>query len=254
MERLTTDNPRNNTEVALNLVYVKDGQAWVRNGGPAPGYPDVELYDYMRLIVADHGPMSIKADLTDDELGDALYDALFDGIETKEGLCAMLYTLAWAFAELRQRLAAYEDTGLEPDEITDFLPTLKEWRQNMGALRHVHELVTAEAEGRLVVLETAPRGSYEALEGDKINTPKTAKKLRQYEQDAYDGRYGSDWLEEVGEGLRFYAEYCVAHNLEMTMAGFLKYVNGLHNGEIYGGNIPPGYFEEAEKALEGMEV
>ena len=50
------------------------------------------------------------------------------------------------------RLAAYEDTGLEPDEITDFLPTLKEWRQNMGALRHVHELVTAEAEGRLLVL------------------------------------------------------------------------------------------------------
>lgn len=50
------------------------------------------------------------------------------------------------------RLAAYEDTGLEPDEITDFLSTLKEWRQNMGALRHVHELVTAEAEGRLLVL------------------------------------------------------------------------------------------------------
>lgn len=152
MERLTTDNPRNNTEVALNLVYVKDGQAWVRNGGPAPGYPDVTLYDYMRLIIADHGPMSIKTGLTDEELGDALYDALFDGVETKEGLCAMLYTLAWAFAELRQRLAAYEDTGLEPEEIRDFLPTLKEWRQNMGALRHVHELVTAEAEGRLVVL------------------------------------------------------------------------------------------------------
>ena len=115
MERLTTDNPRNNTEMALNLVYVKDGQAWVRNGGPCPGYPDVTLYDYMRLIIADHGPMSIKTGLTDDELGDALDDALFDGIETKEGLCAMLYTLAWAFAELRQRLAAYEDTGLTPE-------------------------------------------------------------------------------------------------------------------------------------------
>ncbi len=50
------------------------------------------------------------------------------------------------------KLAAYEDTGLEPDEITDYLPTLKEWRQNMGALRHVRELVTAEAEGRLVML------------------------------------------------------------------------------------------------------
>lgn len=82
MERLTTDNPQNNTEVALNLVYVKDGQAWVRNGRPDPGYPDVTLYDYMRLIIADHGPMRFKADITDDELGDALDDALFDGIET----------------------------------------------------------------------------------------------------------------------------------------------------------------------------
>lgn len=125
MERLTTDNPRNNTEAALNLVYVKDGQAWVRNGGPYPGYPDVALYDYMRLIVADHGPMSIKAGLTDDELGDALGDALFDGIETKEGLCAMLYTLAWALAELRQRLAAYEDTGLEPEAIKSFVAECK---------------------------------------------------------------------------------------------------------------------------------
>ena len=128
--RLTTDNPQNNTEAALNLVYVKDGQAWVRNGGPDPGYPDVTLYDYMRLIIADHGPMSFKADITDDEIGDALDDALFDGIETKEGLCAMLYTLAWASAELRQRLAAYEDTGFEPEEIHNMrkeLEDCKEW-------------------------------------------------------------------------------------------------------------------------------
>ena len=50
------------------------------------------------------------------------------------------------------RLAAYEDTGLEPEEITDYLPMLREWRQNMGALRHVHEMVKAETEGRLIVL------------------------------------------------------------------------------------------------------
>lgn len=157
MERLTTDNPRNNTEVALNLVYAKDGQAWVRNGGPAPGYPDVELYDYMRLIVADHGPMSIKADLTDDELGDALYDALFDGIETKEGLCAMLYTLAWAFAELRQRLAAYEDTGLTPADVAKFWAAFCEARAMAQALGQEYadradKLLEADAEGRLLVL------------------------------------------------------------------------------------------------------
>lgn len=64
------------------------------------------------------------------------------------------------------RLAAYEDTGLEPDEITDFLPTLKEWWQNMGALRHVHELVTAEAEGRLLVLPCKVGGDLWANDRD----------------------------------------------------------------------------------------
>ena len=55
-------------------------------------------------------------------------------------------------AKLEEILTAYKDTGLEPEEINDYLPMLKEWRQNMGALRHVHELVKSEAEGRLVVL------------------------------------------------------------------------------------------------------
>ena len=36
MKRLTNDNPQNNTETALNLFFVKDGQAWVRRGGPEP--------------------------------------------------------------------------------------------------------------------------------------------------------------------------------------------------------------------------
>ena len=158
MERLTTDNPRNNTEMALNLVYVKDGQAWVRNGGPCPGYSDVTLYDYMRLIIAEHGPMSIKTGLTDDELGDALDDALFDGIETKEGLCAMLYTLAWAFAELRQRLAAYEDTGLTPAQIKYILPkqsaeeAVKRMIDEKERYDEWFPWKQAEAEGRLVVL------------------------------------------------------------------------------------------------------
>lgn len=73
---------------------------------------------------------------------------------TKFGMQMYCSTQATAdcFAKLEERLAAYEDTGLEPEEITDYLPMLKEWRQNMGALRHVHELVTAESEGLLPVL------------------------------------------------------------------------------------------------------
>ena len=37
--RLTTDNPQNNVETALNLFYIKDGETYVRGGGPAPDYP-----------------------------------------------------------------------------------------------------------------------------------------------------------------------------------------------------------------------
>lgn len=35
MNRLTTDKPRDNTETALNLFYIKGHETWVRGGGPA---------------------------------------------------------------------------------------------------------------------------------------------------------------------------------------------------------------------------
>lgn len=50
------------------------------------------------------------------------------------------------------RLKEYENTGLEPEEIADYLPMMKEWWQNMGALRHIRELVEIESEGRLLIL------------------------------------------------------------------------------------------------------
>ena len=55
------------------------------------------------------------------------------------------------------RLAAYEDTGLEPDEIADFM---KRWEQAVeigGMLKkygidHIRDIIQAEQDGRLVVL------------------------------------------------------------------------------------------------------
>lgn len=54
------------------------------------------------------------------------------------------------------RLAAYEDTGLEPEKITGqyLVPIAKEI--SLGALRRLHELVTADKDGRIVVLPAAP--------------------------------------------------------------------------------------------------
>lgn len=54
-----------------------------------------------------------------------------------------------------ERLATYEDTGLEPEDVrrlqqdwTSLIMTLDE----MGGMPHLHEMVQAEQDGRLVVL------------------------------------------------------------------------------------------------------
>lgn len=108
MKRLTTDAPKNNLESALNLFYAKDGEAWVLGGGPEPKYVDVTLFDYIRSAIFNNlGPA--MSSLSDDELKEVLSESwLFDGNLTVEGLIATLYTAAWAFAELRERLKMYE--------------------------------------------------------------------------------------------------------------------------------------------------
>ena len=64
MERLTTDNPKDNIQTALNLFYAKDGWTWVMGGGPAPEYHDVSLCDYVRSMVKAHTP---DADIPSDD-------------------------------------------------------------------------------------------------------------------------------------------------------------------------------------------
>lgn len=116
MKRLTTDNPKDNIEAALNLFYIKDHETWVRGGGPGPEYADVSLFDYTRQLIKAHIP-DVDLGMDDDSLSMMMDEWLFDGPESLEGVFAFLYTAAWAYAELRHRLAAYEDTGLEPEEI-----------------------------------------------------------------------------------------------------------------------------------------
>lgn len=175
MERLTTDNPKANTETALNLFYVKDCETWVRGGGAGPEYADASLFDFIRSIVKAHIP---DAELPEDnnDLSMMMAEWLFDGPESTEGVIATLYTAAWAFSELRHRLAAYEDTGLEPEEIDALKaralmgalesPEMEEYSGSalervdklieqydaLGPIDHLRELVQAEEDGRLVVL------------------------------------------------------------------------------------------------------
>ena len=107
MNRITTDHPSDNIETALNLFYIKNGETWVRGGGPGPEFPDASLFDYLREIVKMHG---LEIDISDETaIGLSVYESLFDGIDTLEGIVATLYTAGWAFAELRARLELYEN-------------------------------------------------------------------------------------------------------------------------------------------------
>jgi len=52
-------------------------------------------------------------------------------------------------------------------------------------------------------------------------------KLEKYEKEAYEGSYGSDWLEQIGEGFKFYIQDCADNNKKATIKGFEKYIDEL---------------------------
>ena len=108
MKRLTTDKPEGNVENSLNLFYIKDQWTWVRGGGPAPDYKDVSLCDLVRMMVKANIP-DTEPPKDDDNLSMMMQEWLMDELDTAEGIIALLYNAGWAFAELRHRLARYED-------------------------------------------------------------------------------------------------------------------------------------------------
>lgn len=99
MKRLTTDSPTSNVEMLLNFAYSKDGRVTLR--GLAGGDGDVDLCDYIEQQRR--------------ELG---FDCGVCAADVMDGACmecdcvlAVLNVLAIQAAELRSRLAMYEDAG-----------------------------------------------------------------------------------------------------------------------------------------------
>ena len=151
MKRLTTDTPKDNLEAALNLFYIKDHETWVRGYGPAPEYADVSLFDLTRDIVKTHIPdAELPAD--NDDLSNMMPEWLMDGIDSAEGVVALLYTAAWAYAELRHKLMRYEDNGLTPEEIKNALDVNDIIPEINVTADHLRDLLQAEKEGRLLEL------------------------------------------------------------------------------------------------------
>ena len=134
--RLTTDNPVDNFQTALNFTDVsEDGWVWLRQ-------PEMALTEYMRKLVKGHGS-SIDLDCNDMELSETLTEHLFDDPKQSiDGLIAEHYTILWAYATLREKLKWYEDVYImlaqlveivgKPEEVQQIV--LEKLEQLKGAL------------------------------------------------------------------------------------------------------------------------
>lgn len=106
MQRLTTDDAQS-ILYGLNLIFVKDGEIWIRGGGPAPDYPDCTLVEYIVRVAETHHLDIVSRDA--ESLGDEMYDCLQYGVEELEGVVAFLHAAAVQAAEMRGRLSDIED-------------------------------------------------------------------------------------------------------------------------------------------------
>lgn len=151
MKRLTTNCPDNNLDAALNLFYIKDFETWVRGGGDGPDYPDIRLYDFIRKAAKILLP-DLDFPMDDDGVDYAMGELLLDGPDEPTGLLALLYTAAWSYAELRDRLMQYEDTGLEPATCANYKTFEDEAISKGVTFKRIVELMKADRDRRVVLL------------------------------------------------------------------------------------------------------
>lgn len=56
---------------------------------------------------------------------------------------------------------------------------------------------------------------------------KYSETLEKLENLAYSGGYGADWLEEVGENVKFYALLCESKGIRPTFSGLIRHLESL---------------------------
>ena len=154
MERLTKDDVKQMgmTDLARNQVFIKDGEAWCRDFER-----EISARDFIREICKLNG---IKCSQDTDDFDEDMMDMLQYSTDTIEGVIAIFYTALWGFAEVRENLKAYEDTGLTPEEFTDLQSCLEDeaGTGGAGAIGLISDLIELmkyrklEAEGRLIKL------------------------------------------------------------------------------------------------------
>lgn len=108
MKRLTTDNPQDNFETVMNMVYGKDGWQYIRCGDG-----DMRTTDFCLMLCRDHGCDVSETITQNDEYKDEwLCDCAFEGCPI-----ATVYAALSGFGHVRGRLKMYEDAGMMPPEV-----------------------------------------------------------------------------------------------------------------------------------------
>lgn len=154
MHRLTTDTPKDNFEMALNLFYVKDKEVWVRGYGKNGA--DISLFDLSRDLTRWNCPY-VDLDISDDSFSMMMAEWLWEDVESFEHVLALLYQAAWVCAELREHLKQFEDTKRTPEQIEALeaaimgkaVAQITEF-EGMPIAR-MRELAEADSDGRVVI-------------------------------------------------------------------------------------------------------
>ena len=107
MERLTTNKPVDEMsmlELAYNSCYAKDGKAMYRDYDIDIDARELTEYLYKKYAEIEPSPTA-----PDELFDDWMLDDLQKGMDSIEGVLALLYRNLWAMADMRERLKAYED-------------------------------------------------------------------------------------------------------------------------------------------------
>lgn len=161
MDRMTTDNEKHGI-FFLNTFYGKDGKVWVRGAGPAPGYEDCTLVDFLSRAAT---PLGLSLDEEDPEtVGEIMYDNLQFGPMECDGVLGFLWLAAVQATEMRGRLKMIENIlGDNYD------------------LDRLREIVDADRDGRCVVLPCELGRTVFTMFGDEV----VAKKVSQFRVNSY---------------------------------------------------------------------
>lgn len=117
MKRLTTDKNASEMsmiELAHNSCYAdKERRARYRD------YElDIDARDLAKMLINDMCNEDLSS-MTDEEFDNYIKEMLADGMNSQIGLIALFYRNVWAMADLREKLADYEDTGMTSEQVIE---------------------------------------------------------------------------------------------------------------------------------------